>query len=528
MAGTITTDLVDVSAAESATDAGTWARIAGATSSNPAVEGDGKIQGAACLTNKCSTTVTPTDVGGSLVLTATHDLTGQHLFSWRNVTTPANMNTKANQGVCLQLGSDATYPGANYKRWFLSGSDIDIIGGWTCYVLDPAGTADASTGTLNIAALKTLGFVCRQLTGVGTTLNNHFVDAVRRGTGLTVVDGTDGTPVTFSDVLAWDNANARAWGILTAYSEGLFGAGKFRIGTTGQTAVTRFKDTDKNLTFRNFPVADSFYEFVLNGTATFNTIFQLGNYSGGVASGGCNISVAGARWWNLTVNANSKALIYASKLNRLRQATLTGTSELRTCTVTNSGTIDTNGAVLSGCAFAGHTATQLKIDSATEMAQVTKCSFTSGGVGYAIEATATGDYTLDGLTFSGYGADGTTTAAFYNNSGGVINISLAGGAGTPTVKNGAGATTNFVTNYQVSVNGLVTGSRVKVTKTSDGTVLFNDVETNGSISFMTTYTGEVRIEARKASASPYYQPWVTIGTIGSGLSATALQVRDDQ
>jgi hypothetical protein len=81
----------------------------------------------------------------------------------------------------------------------------------------------------------------------------------------------------------------------------------------------------------------------------------------------------------------------------------------------------------------------------------------------------------------------------------------------------------------VTVNGLVTGSRVKAYKVSDGTVLFSGSESSGSVSFNTDYVGSVMIEARKASSAPYYIPWVTqVTTVaGSTVTATALQVRDD-
>lgn len=81
---------------------------------------------------------------------------------------------------------------------------------------------------------------------------------------------------------------------------------------------------------------------------------------------------------------------------------------------------------------------------------------------------------------------------------------------------------------QVSVSGLVTGSRVKASKVSDGTVLFTGAESGGVVTFTTEYIGTVRIEARKASSAPYYQPWVSQVTPVSGetVSTTALQVLD--
>jgi len=82
----------------------------------------------------------------------------------------------------------------------------------------------------------------------------------------------------------------------------------------------------------------------------------------------------------------------------------------------------------------------------------------------------------------------------------------------------------------VVVEGLATGSRVKITKTSNGDVLYNGAETAGAISFDTDYIGSVTVTARDASTTPYYQEWTSVGTTVAGQTTTftALQVRDDQ
>jgi hypothetical protein len=82
---------------------------------------------------------------------------------------------------------------------------------------------------------------------------------------------------------------------------------------------------------------------------------------------------------------------------------------------------------------------------------------------------------------------------------------------------------------KVSVSGLVSGSRLKATKASNGDVLFNGAEISGTVNFDTDYVGLINIEARKATASPFYIPWVTqITTIsGQTVGATALQQLDE-
>ena len=64
---------------------------------------------------------------------------------------------------------------------------------------------------------------------------------------------------------------------------------------------------------------------------------------------------------------------------------------------------------------------------------------------------------------------------------------------------------------------------------SNGDVLSNGAESGGQISFSTTYIGAVRVDARKASASPFYKPWATQATTISGqtVEAPALQELDE-
>ena len=118
-------------------------------------------------------------------------------------------------------------------------------------------------------------------------------DALRYGTGLTIKDGTGGAPVTFEDVYTTDSTTSNQWGIL-GKSQGIyFGAGKFNFGTTGQTAVTTFIDTNRVLVWRDNPVAAGFYEFVVNGAASFNTTVTLGAIASGLTSSGCLIKGTG-------------------------------------------------------------------------------------------------------------------------------------------------------------------------------------------------------------------------------------------
>lgn len=81
----------------------------------------------------------------------------------------------------------------------------------------------------------------------------------------------------------------------------------------------------------------------------------------------------------------------------------------------------------------------------------------------------------------------------------------------------------------VTINGLVTGSRVKAYRVDTGAVIATGPEVAGVFEFVSDYVGQIAIEARKASAAPYYQPWLTLTTLSadSAVTLTAVQPRDD-
>lgn len=63
----------------------------------------------------------------------------------------------------------------------------------------------------------------------------------------------------------------------------------------------------------------------------------------------------------------------------------------------------------------------------------------------------------------------------------------------------------------ISLTSIVSGSRVLITKASDGAVLYNDVP-GTSLSFNTTHIGDFNVVVRKATASPFYREFNASGT----------------
>jgi len=81
----------------------------------------------------------------------------------------------------------------------------------------------------------------------------------------------------------------------------------------------------------------------------------------------------------------------------------------------------------------------------------------------------------------------------------------------------------------VYVAGMVTGSRMIAKKVANGETIYTAAEGGGIASFSTKYDQVVQIEVRKASAAPFYKPWITqVTPVGnSSITVIALQELDE-
>jgi len=512
MAITITTDLVDISNADTTTTGGTFFRLNGVNSANPAAEPDALKQGVASMAFKGGNTTGTTDTGGHLNATATFDVTNQHVFHWRNNVTAANMATKANRGVAFGLTNTSTtstsaWSTTNYKLWFLDGSDTETDGGWKCYVVNPAGTADVSAGTLTLTTVRNCGFINRQLTAVNTALNNILVDAIRRGTGLTATANSAADTITFANLFATDSTSTNSWGIITQNAGIYYGAGTMRVGSAAQANTVLFKDTNQVLVWREFPVSNTLYSFTLAGAAGQRTTFMLGNKSGTSVSDGCVVRGQGTAVWNVVCGANSDFDAYACTFARMRSAVLSSGSELNGTAFSACGTIDVNGATIVNCSFSAHTATHLKIDSEAEVSVINNCSFTSGGTGHAIEITATGTYTLSAITFAGYAASNGSTgneAIFVNVASGSVTINADSALSFRT----AGATVNLIVGQRtLTLTNVVTGSDIVLLQAGTTTEIVN-VDANPTSTYQYNYTFSAGVFIDVAVYKAGYVPYI--------------------
>jgi hypothetical protein len=480
MPGTITKDLTDIDLAEATTNwiinLGTW------STPTPVANADMMVQGNAAIVGRVTGTGGAPSVKGYLV--AKHAglnlTTGAHLFLWVKTVTWPGMDTKANGGIRCVVSSDAapTVSGdglTNSRSWNLDGKDTESVAGWKCYAVDPQSAGSISDiGTPAINSLKALGFRAAVLSAIGAGSfrpANIMGDAVRYGYGIFVRDGTAGAPVNMASIYAADSSGSNAWGITTLLSGIYYLAGKYKLGDASQAAVTYFKDTNQVLVYQDFPVNSSFYEWLLAGHASYNTTVQLGNYAGGVASDGFTIRGSGAAIWTLTVGANSLFKAYSSVFSQLKQATLNANCELRGCTVSDSGTITPNGAVITNTTFQSlRTAlgtNALVINSKAQMDAVTNCNFF--GCNRAIRITQAGNYDFVGLKFSGNAFD------IENTSGSTVVISCDANSNPTTY---TGSLVTFVQSATLKIQGLKTSTEVRVYSHGTQTELAGEEDVN--------------------------------------------------
>jgi hypothetical protein len=411
----------------------------------------------------------------------------------------AELDTIANGGITVVLGD-----GTNRVGFHVAGSDKsgfrhdDGPVGWQCFVIDtaalPAQRTDyaGSFASLNLGAITQFGAGFKTLVKSVGGVENCFWDVIRvsqAGQGLTITGGTIGDPGKFSEIAALDRntATGRAYGIIRELGSGAYGIqGPITFGSTAPTITTYFSDSNVTLVFADRGLTADKYKITVTGNATGSTTFSLANCTlAAPATGSAQFTASAADLQFLTLTATQfvnfkNGCAFSDSATNAPNHSLTG------CAFRGCGILDFKRAVVRGCTFAsfvppvstdGYVLWNANIN-------IQDCAFVGGG-GHGIKHTATGSIDYVGLEFSGYGAIGTTLAAVYNASGGLVTVSVSGGGTTPTYLNGASATTTVVNNLLYTLTGLKTGSEVRAYLDSSG---INGTEIDGVESSTTSFS----------------------------------------
>jgi hypothetical protein len=429
------------------------------------------------------------------------------------------MSSTANDGFGVVLGD-----GTNRIQYKIGGSDKSVfrhnigVPTYNCMVLDTANLPATPyvwvgvAANLNLAAITEIGSGCQTTQKSVGGVSNVFTDVVRYGNGgLRISGGASGTPGKFKEISDLDGSttNALAYGVIRELGDGVYGIqGSLTFGNATGTDSSWFEETSKTLVLENRGLGKDKYVLSVNDNGVGTTTVKFGTKigSGVDALGSDGVSIlstfeVGGQWDSATDTDVTDVFVYGSTFNSLTEGVIfRDPQEFINNSFVGCGQINPNNAIMVNCNIINSITTSALLwnFNGNTNGKLDGCSFLSGGTGHAIEfgSNTPANITLTNINFSNYGADTTTNAAIYNNSGKELNITISGG-NTPTVRNGTGATTNIISGLTtITLTGLKTNSEVRVYEDDagqNGTEIDGIENSSTSFSFSATSAAVINI-----------------------------------
>lgn len=416
---------------------------------------------------------------------------GVLVYVWAQVV--GSVDSQASYGMSMVLGD-----GTNTNAYQVAGSDVAVFRhntgqvNYLCMVLDSGSlpTGKALQGTFG-------NFDDTQVTEFGANYNvsskalggadNCFVDTIKYGNGGLTIIGTDTSSYFLADLAALDagDTSTEAYGICRDLGGGIYGVqSQILLGDTG-TGGDTLRMIDQTFKIENFSgVGTDKFGITIQGNSTGTQTITFTNSTLFCPTG------TGAFLTATDTNVESFDMTNCVILN-FDQSIAFSTD------ATNGPNHDISDNKFVGCAQIdpGKTAFQdniidsttdadggMLIDSAVSLTNISGLSFVSDSTGHAIYITATGSYTFTNFTYTGYGAGETTDAAVYNNSGGAVTITVTGGD-SPSVRNGASATTSVISGVTLTLTVKDSGGTAIV-----GARVLLEADTGGSDPYLDSVT----------------------------------------
>ena len=511
-----TEDLTDIDLGESTTGWSAWGGGASGLGTGP----DFAIQGTNAI-DKQITSATK----GMMHNDATVSLgASDHIWGWIFAATPGILDTLANGGKRMSIGTGTT----DRNDYYLEGSDTRPEGGNKCYCVRYS-TSTPSPGSQTGTPGATPTYFGGGLATTGTAKGvNLGLDAFRYGTGAYITAGDGTTPATFAGFATQDESVSNKWGILFRVNGTFQWQGRFVVGqdNTGTATAAHFDDSSGAvITLTDTPHSQTdFTQLIIDHAST---VFNL--------SGATFIGLGTNNPGKVVINNASASSTGFENCTWRNFGTIQGHANVDYdgCTFVGTDQIDQNGGTFSNCRVENNTATAAILSSNPGL--ISGTTFISDGTGHAIEIDTAGTYTLTNNSYVGYaGSDGSTgNEVIYNNSGGAVTINVSGG-NTPTIRNGASATTTVNNTVTLTFNGIVSGSRLYIEADTGGpetagTELYNQNVTANPLNIDYDFSSNqpVIYRVRKGTSAPYYKPLESTGTITStGFTATVNQISD--
>ena len=501
---TFRTDLFELNLIEAAADDATIVEFTGSTaggtggSAGKSSETDFFIQGAECVSKNFNAS----GVGGygyEAAASWTVPADGAN-YIWTYWAAPNSVSNKVNGGYQIHIGNTT----ANYRRFYVDGSDSQLYGGWRCYPVNYASSGNTGNtldeGTPN-GTNQVLGYAVNNLTNISKG-NPFGMDAMRYGRGTIALSSEDASPpASFSNLASYNDRNLDATinpptagqrvinngfhrlgifslqnGVYQMQGRILFGSGSAPITTEagGLQSASPITWDDGNVTIIIQPS-----QFC---SANFNA-FEVQNTSSSVTWTGVFVaSLAPTAKGNFIVTDNATVALNGCTFTSCGFFTFNGGTNPNTitdCTFNSCGLITVGGATITNCSInATVNATPVSAVAclSSELSNITGTTFdrTQSGNYAAVRITDTieidTEVTWDGNTLLGLWTGGVTGTGVSSTAGGaievvtnaVLTIFVVNGATIPTVEFTGTGSVNVVAAVTVTISGLLGNTEVSV------------------------------------------------------------------
>lgn len=452
-----TTDLALINAADATTG---WAELTGHTGGGAAAaETDFYIQNTTCISQS---TGTQTGVNTGLQYTTTAlsgFTTGDCIFMWQIFLAPNAIDTWANGGMRIGVGSSA----GNIRYWKSMGKDFGKYpyGGWQNTAIDPTFTPDYTEGT-PVNSSYAVFASWPNLTAAVSKGNPHGVDVVRWGRGeLVVTGGESGNYAIFSGISTQNDSTANRWGLFQKDGTGYLWKGLMSLGTSG--TLVDFRDSNVAITIEDTP--RTYTDFNRIDINNASSVVQWNSISFNT------LNPTQLSRGSIYVNANASVTWDSCNFTNMNLFSLASTVTATACVFRGCNAITAAGANLSGSTVAAPTVaadtSALIWNVATDTSgKLDDMTFTKGtNAHHAIElgTSSPTTVTLNNINFTGFStSNGQNDSVIHvKRTSGTVTINLNGVSGTVSYKSD-GATVSLVNSTTLTLTGLKNPTEVRV------------------------------------------------------------------
>lgn len=385
---------------------------------------------------------------------------------WTTHSTPNSLDTIANGGITLLVGSGD----ADYKHWYVGGSDTIEFMGWILAAVNPSEATDEADAGTPTAIEDHFGILFDLPIGGPTKGAPNAIDAIRVGRCDLIYEfGTGADPEATFDLAVIDKGNvADRLGLIQARNGSFFMSGLHQLGSSAN--AVEFTDSAKTMFWNDHPAV----------TAPFNTI-EILNASSIINMTNIAMKALGTKspgTWVTTDNATVN-LVGCSFIDMGAFGFDTNTTA--NSTWVNCLQIDINGANISGSTIqdanvAANESASLWNIAVSPVDGIDGVTFEMGAtLTHAIEFGTTSPLTmtLNDCVFAGYN----TTVNDQNNStfhirrtSGTVTINITG-SGTSAANltyRSDGATVIIQQNVNVTFDTMKNDTEVRVYDNSTG------------------------------------------------------------